>query len=478
MSESIVRPLPLSLSRLSLVSGWLLLLVLGLLGNAPGQAADDYSRIVMIGDSMSDTGNLSRRSGGKIPASPPYFKGRFSNGKVWIEYLAGRLALPVTNRAYGSAQSGYGNLSGRYPGMRTQVDSYLRSRSGRADPRALYIVWGGANDFFGMTTSQSAERTIAAGVLNIVTMVSQLAVAGARQIIVINLPDLGRIPYAGYASSPAPATLTRYSRQFNSRLARDLAATGLKHTLIDSFAILRSVQANPGRHGFTDARRACLAGKCTQPENFLFFDDRHVTTRGHQVLAQLIMDASSVAPAKATAAAKVFQQPSASGQPITLEAEHHHQRVSAGRHSWAQNRDAQAAGAQSMQTTPNIGVLIRAGQKTRAPRLDYRIRFQRPGTYYVWIRGKAANGRDDSLHVGIDGSLPSTADRVTGFDRIWTWSRDTQDGPVARVRVAKAGVHTLNIWMREDGLSVDRLLLTLNSKYRPSGIGPAESVRK
>ena len=75
----------------------------------------------------------------------------------------------------------------------------------------------------------------------LVTMVSQLAAAGARHIVVISLPDLGRIPYASRASTPSPATLTRYSRQFTRRLAQDLAATGLKYTLIDSFSILRSV---------------------------------------------------------------------------------------------------------------------------------------------------------------------------------------------------------------------------------------------
>ena len=146
-----------------------MILVSGLIATTTGHAANDYSRIVMIGDSMLDAGNLYRRTGRKIPASPPYDRGRCSNGKVWIEYLAERLALPVTNRAYGSAQSGYGNLSGRYPGLRSQLDAYLRNRSGRTDPRALYILWGGANDFFGMTAGQSPQRTITTGVLNLVS---------------------------------------------------------------------------------------------------------------------------------------------------------------------------------------------------------------------------------------------------------------------------------------------------------------------
>ena len=44
--------------------------------------------------------------------------------------------------------------------------------------------------------------------------------------------------------------------------------------------------------------------------------------------------------------------------------------------------------------------------------------------------------------------------------------------------VTKTGVNTLNIWMREDGMRIDKIVLTTNPKYKPTGNGPAESSRE
>src|SRR2546430_10860622 len=39
------------------------------------------------------------------------------------------------------------------------------------------------------------------------------------------------------------------------------------------------------------------------------------------------------------------------------------------------------------------------------------------------------------------------------------------------------GVHTIHIWMREDGQIVDKLLVTTNASFIPTGLGPPESER-
>jgi len=46
---------------------------------------------------------------------------------------------------------------------------------------------------------------------------------------------------------------------------------------------------------------------------------------------------------------------------------------------------------------------------------------------------------------------------------------------VATVNITTTGVHTLNLWMREDGFVIDKLLLTTNASYMPSGTGVTES---
>ena len=69
------------------------------------------------------------------------------------------------------------------------------------------------------------------------------------------------------------------------------------------------------------------------------------------------------------------------------------------------------------------------------------------------------------------------SDRMTGFGTAWTWSKSTMDGPVATFNISSTGVHTLNVWMREDGFVFDKLVLTTSSVYTPAGTGPPSSPR-
>jgi hypothetical protein len=108
---------------------------------------------------------------------------------------------------------------------------------------------------------------------------------------------------------------------------------------------------------------------------------------------------------------------------------------------------------------------------TGSPRLDYRINFVRTGVHYVWIRGAGATGSDDSVHVGLDGQAVTTADRVTGFGPAFGWTNATMDGVVATINVTTPGIHTLNLWMREDGTVVDRVVLTTNPAFNPGAAG-------
>ncbi|MGL4552897.1 MAG: PQQ-dependent sugar dehydrogenase [Gemmataceae bacterium] len=140
---------------------------------------------------------------------------------------------------------------------------------------------------------------------------------------------------------------------------------------------------------------------------------------------------------------------------VAVDAGAYHGNVGSGYHAWRPT----AAG---MRAGPNLGAVADAG--AAAARLDYRINFARAGTYYVWIRGSAATAADDTVHVGVDGVL---ATRVTGFGPAAGWRNRRPNGAVARIVVASAGVHTVNLWMAEDGLTVGRLLLTADAGYVP-----------
>ena len=168
-----------------------------------------------------------------------------------------------------------------------------------------------------------------------------------------------------------------------------------------------------------------------------------------------------------------------SGQ-VVMEAEHADANISRQGHDWLlKTSQTGYAGIGYLQVLPNIGANQDTGYVTASPELVYRVSFTNTGTYYVWLRGSAASGSDDSVHAGIDGTGPSSADRIGSFTGGWIWKRNTMDNSApAKLVITTPGLHTIHLWMREDGLRVDKLLLRKSSSSAaPSGKGPAESPR-
>ena len=163
---------------------------------------------------------------------------------------------------------------------------------------------------------------------------------------------------------------------------------------------------------------------------------------------------------------------------VSIETENYDVTVYQGGHSWLEVYDSGYSGTAAMEASPNVGDNINTGYVSSSPRLDFQVYFVKTGTHYLWIRGIGASSYDDSCHVGLDGGAVGTSDRITGFGNNWIWTDRTIDGPVARIFISSAGLHTVNVWMREDGVVLDKLVLTTDSTYVPTGTGPNESPRE
>jgi hypothetical protein len=175
-----------------------------------------------------------------------------------------------------------------------------------------------------------------------------------------------------------------------------------------------------------------------------------------------------------------FQQDTGADGIVSIEAENYNANVSQGGNSWtAFTGVAGYSGAGALEASPNIGNTRSTDYATNAPRLDYSINFNKTGTHYVWVRMSSPSGTDDSIHVGLDGAAPITSQHMTGGSATaWSWERYTFNQGRALFDVAApGGVHTLNVWMREDGVRIDKIVLTTNINYSPTGNGPAESPR-
>jgi phospholipase/lecithinase/hemolysin len=258
-----------------------------------------YTDIYVFGDSLSDTGRYFEATG-KPPT--PYYQGHFSNGKVWVEQLAEALSIiynPRTNYAWGGATTGTTNVNGDFPGLQTQINDYLKDTTA-ADANALYVVWAGANDFLsGLENPAQMPSIISTAVTNIVSAVTKLRNHQAEHILVLNLPDIGKVP-RGLASGMADQ-LTQLSTNFNQALASGLQP--LATIQIDSFALLnaladssKSTLAFAHLNNVTDA---CVdlekAKVCNNSAEYLFWDAIHPTTVTHRVLA-LVVEAAVAEP--------------------------------------------------------------------------------------------------------------------------------------------------------------------------------------
>jgi phospholipase/lecithinase/hemolysin len=262
-----------------------------------GPYSQPFSRILVFGDSLSDTGNLFRLSGGYPPS--PYFEGRFSNGPLWVERLADALGMEIAvgdNYAVGGATTGHFNsnndLNGRvYPGLLDEIASFTATRSAAEVEDALFVVWAGANDFFvALAMGQDPQVLIGDGVGNTVQAIQQLWQAGARHILVANVPDLGLTPYALSMNLGAPVTQlsAAYNQALNSAFD-SLASAGIPTIRVDAFATLGEMVAQPARFGFTDVTdQLILAGGTAH--GYLFWDSVHPTTQGHAVFAEVAAD--------------------------------------------------------------------------------------------------------------------------------------------------------------------------------------------
>lgn len=280
--------------------------------------AQTFSQTVFIGDSLTDSGAF-RPALIQVLGPNGAAIGRFTTnpGLVWSEHVAdyyGTGASPAnqggTNYAVGGARVGVNGASpfGPIPSLQAQVTAYLQANGGRADPNALFTVWGGANDLFAASADPANAQAIVGGaVVAQIGVVGALTNAGAQYILVPTIPDIGLTPDARDGGPAAMAGGTQLATLYNTNLFNGLAAQGLRVIPVDTFHFLQEVVANPGLYGFTNVTdRACNtqpapAGASSlfcnpaswatpnAPDTYLFADGVHPSTAAHKIIGQLVV---------------------------------------------------------------------------------------------------------------------------------------------------------------------------------------------
>lgn len=329
MLERITRRLPAALLFVSLAV-WP--------SAAPAQPAVTFDAFFTFGDSLADTGNvwLTSRLLHINPAPPPsisphrtYFEGRFSNGPVAFEYLWQRLsgAAPGSSRALrpyiawpfigpkSAANFAFGGTGtplldqtpgGLFaPGLKGQVELFgLAMRGKKPSPRALFAIVTGANDY--TLDGNGAPLSPPVVVRNIGQSVARLYALGARTIMVLGLPDLGRLPGA----DPAASELTLVHNTLLEATIAQLSAQlpGARLIFVDINVVFDllppDIEVNVPALAAYGAQlpvpqpelAACLLVNPATCQNvpfavgtpFLFWDIVHPTTGAHQAIADYL----------------------------------------------------------------------------------------------------------------------------------------------------------------------------------------------
>lgn len=241
-----------------------------------------FDRLIVFGDSLSDTGNA----------------GRFSNGPVWVEYLARAFDATIapartggTNFAVGGARTRDGSFS-----LRAQADLFLAQVNGDARAlRTLYIVYGGANDIRGAAHATDRPAVVATAVAALRSIIDDLAEAGANEVLVPNIPDIGRTPEARALGPTWMRDARELTIAFNARLEEMLDAVEAQQRVriirLDIFALVERAAANPARFGLRNMTDPCLGANADHCDDYAFWDNMHPTTAGHARLAEAALSA-------------------------------------------------------------------------------------------------------------------------------------------------------------------------------------------
>jgi outer membrane lipase/esterase len=304
----------------------------------PGWTLASPIELVIFGDSMSDTGNMSALSSG-------LFSSRYSNGDIWVDHFAseqgltlntvyatGSLAGDINNFAAGGAYSGsfatpgvLGGLSSSnvsdtfvnavlFPGLQEQVAYYgVLLSTGMASPEAWHVVWAGGNDLLFADLNASTAQALAPGaVANVRTAIETLAAFGATQFLIPNLADIGLTPFglSGARSVELSAGTTIYNAKLALMLDDLETLLGINTTMVDMYSLVNEVAfgiqtdasgnlfpgSGPGT-GFgpclVNSVDLCTAGGL-DPNDFLSWDGLHPTSRAHGLISDAILDAKGI----------------------------------------------------------------------------------------------------------------------------------------------------------------------------------------
>jgi outer membrane lipase/esterase len=290
----------------------------------PAGADARYSRIVVFGTSLSDSGNAFALRGGTntppdydmdplLVPQVPYTRGghHFTDGATWVEQFARSRGLAGSVRPAFASEGKGSNYAvgaarayedGRNLNLSAQVEAFLQDVNHAAPADALYAIEMGGNDIRDalVAYSQGANGAAILQLANIAIAqnVQRLHAAGARNFLIWRAPNVGLTPAMRTLDRLSPGTAqfaTQLTMGFNAGLdqvvAQLSALPGINIARLDAFAMITELVATPSAFGLTNVTATCVTPNvapfhCDRPDEFLFWDGIHPTAAVHAITAQ------------------------------------------------------------------------------------------------------------------------------------------------------------------------------------------------
>lgn len=117
--------------------------------------------------------------------------------------------------------------------------------------------------------------------------------------------------------------------------------------------------------------------------------------------------------------------------------------------------------------------------------LSYPVLFNTPGRYYIWARAYSTGSEDNGVHFGLQGQWPESSARMQWCKgkHSWAWSsaqrrEDNHCGEPKTIwlDIPSPGIHNIQVSMREDGVELDKFILTQDLKFQPEGVASARTL--
>jgi phospholipase/lecithinase/hemolysin len=241
-------------------------------------SADRFETMIVYGDSLSDPGNLSSNTFQILLPHGIFYKGRFSNGPIWADYVQKATKWNVYNYAVSGART----FEGPFPERLVVSDlpeqiGESQSRLKSLDPeRTLISIWIGPNNYLrnggefedtqGKTKSELLRRGVDKSLSDIRKATLSLIDQGFTAFAVGTMPELGginRSPEEGRTATDA--TLFEATRLHNSKLKRLIEDLEKQHTDIriatfQAYEINKATYDSPETYHFTVLNKPCFEG--------------------------------------------------------------------------------------------------------------------------------------------------------------------------------------------------------------------------